>query len=115
MNSLPRRPSFKTGDWVVYRKQKSGTHPGPRAKIVGAAEKGDSYAYLVDKYWIVVRVTAEQLTLRTRRGKLHEIDPQDPRLRRANWWQRLTLKNRFREIDPTPLPDSSPPSSTTPE
>ncbi|HAN97385.1 MAG TPA: hypothetical protein DCQ98_08130 [Planctomycetaceae bacterium] len=96
---------YAVGDWVVYRKQKRGTHPAPRAKIVGAAEKGDSYAYLIDKYWIVVRVSPGKLTLRTRRGKLHEIEGDDPRLSKANLWQRWTLGYRYRSIDATPLAD----------
>lgn len=95
--------TYQLGDWVVYRKQKRGNHPGPRAKIIGAAEKGDSYAYLVDKHWVVVRVDGEQLTVRTRRGKLHLISRTDPRLHKASWWERWMLAQRFKAIDATPL------------
>jgi hypothetical protein len=33
--------------------------------------------------------------LMTRRGKTHTVDPDDPRLRGASWWERLFAKNRF--------------------
>jgi len=95
----PVRTHWNPGDWVVYRKQKRSSRPGPRARIIGAAEKGDTYAYLVDKYWVVVKVAEGRLTLRTRRGKLHEIDSDDPRLRKANLWERWALGHRFRAID----------------
>ena len=97
------KPRFSLGDWVIYRKQKRSARPGPRAQIVGVAEKGDSYAYLVDKYWVVVQVTPGRVTVRTRKGKLHEIEMEDPRLRRANWWERWWLRERFRELNGRPL------------
>ena len=91
---------FSQGDWVVYRMQKSGSTPGPRASNMVAAEKGETYSYTVDKYWVVQEVLDEQsLLLRTRRGKRHVIDCHDPRLKKANWFQRVAWGGRFRSVE----------------
>lgn len=89
--------NYRPGDWVVYTKQKFSTSPGKRAQDVTPAEKGDSYTYVVDKFWVVAGISDEgQLRLRTRRGKEHLVDPADPMLRRAHWWERLIYAARFR-------------------
>ena len=91
---------LKHGDWVIYRKQKSSTSPGARATDVHPASRGDTYHYLVDKFWIVEEVIdGKQILLRTRRGKQNTIDANDPRLRRPRWWERLLYRNRFRSIE----------------
>ncbi len=87
---------FHAGDWVVYTKQKVSESPGKRAQEISAAEKGDSYTYVVDKYWTVSEALANgQLRLRTRRGKQHLVDSADPMLRRARWWEKLLYYRRF--------------------
>jgi hypothetical protein len=92
---------FKAGDWVVYRKQKTSRSPGPRARETRAARKGDFYNYVVDKYWVVGNVLdGGQVELRTRRGKQHVVPSNDPRLRKAHWWERLMHAARFRSIRP---------------
>jgi hypothetical protein len=84
--------TFRTHDVVVFRKQKHGAHPGVRAHDVRPAPLGEDYDYLIDKYWIVVRVTDDgQLLLRTPGGKLHEISVGDPNLRRLTLRERLWL------------------------
>src|SRR5690348_10438446 len=84
------------GDVVVYRKQKSSLHPGHHARDIRPALHGDSYTYLVEKYWRVVAVQPDHtLVVRTRRGKLHTLAANDPNLRRAHWWERLLLWHRF--------------------
>jgi hypothetical protein len=35
------RNGMQSGDWVIYRKTKFSTHPGPRAQNVLPAERGD--------------------------------------------------------------------------
>ncbi|WP_372720957.1 hypothetical protein [Novipirellula sp.] len=88
--------SFRPGDWVIYRKQKSSTTPGPRAENVHAASKGNLYRYTVDKYWVVESITEEgRVLLRTRRGKRHTADPNDPQLRKARFWVRWLYRDRF--------------------
>jgi hypothetical protein len=92
--------AWKPGEWVVYRKQKASPAPGPRARQVTPAEKGEVYHYLVDKYWVVCQVRAEgNVLLRTRRGKTHVVRSDDPRLRRARWWERWFLAARFPRLD----------------
>ena len=87
---------MKPGEWVVYRKQKSSTAPGPRARAVSAAPNGDLYTYQVEKYWAVERVLSDgQVRLVTRTGKIHTVPSSDPRLRRATWLERLILGSRF--------------------
>ena len=92
------RRQYKIGDWVIYRKQKHSTQPGPRAQDVSAAPKGEEYHYVVDKFWIVADVAEAELTVRTRRGKQHVLAADDPNLRHARWWERLVYRQRFVEI-----------------
>ena len=86
------RPSFSERDLVVYEKSKHGTHPGRRARDIRPASAGDTYRYLVTKYWIIERVPPSgRLTLRTPGGKRPEIERYDPSLRRATWLELLWL------------------------
>ncbi|MEX0716209.1 MAG: hypothetical protein WD066_06475 [Planctomycetaceae bacterium] len=88
--------AYKPGDPVVYRKSKFSNHPGPRAKSIDPAPRGETYSYVVDKFWTVAGVTEdERLLLRTRRGKEHVVNPGDPNLRHARWWERLFCAHRF--------------------
>lgn len=92
--------TLRPGDWVIYRKQKVSTSPGPRAEATVPAPKGDTYHYVVEKYWLVNGIHADgNLQLVTRRGKTHVVAPNDPRLRRARWWERLLYADRFRSVE----------------
>jgi hypothetical protein len=100
---------WKPGDWAIYTKQKFSTVPGPRAQGVVPAAAGETYSYLVDKYWIVESVLEDgSLRLRTRRGKQHTIPPDDPRLRPVRWWERWLLAGRFRAIESSSADDPAP-------
>ena len=91
---------WSKGDWVIYRKSKVSTSPGPRATNVVASRKGDSYTYIVDKFWVVDELLpAGELRMRTARGKLHVVRQDDPSLRRPSLVQRLVWRNRFRQIE----------------
>lgn len=91
--------NYRTGDWVIYRKTKHSEHPGPRARNVKPTPRGDLYAYTVDKFWVVAEVLQDgRLRLRTRLGKEHLVDADDPQLHRARWWERLVYKQRFRAV-----------------
>ena len=93
------RRAFKPGDLVVFRRWKSTTHPGRRAQDVEATRRGDLYNYFVEKAWIVQSVQADgTLQLRTRRGKTHVLDPNDPNLRHASLWDRVRYRARFAEL-----------------
>jgi hypothetical protein len=97
--------SFRSGDWVVFRRAKTTTHPGPRARDVQATTHGDDYSYFVDKFWIVDAVLPDgNLLLRTRRGKTHTIRADDPNLRHATLWERLRYRARFIELASTDRP-----------
>lgn len=88
--------TYSVGDLVVYRKSKRSTAPGPRAKNIQPATHGEEYGYSVDKYWRVARMNDEgKVVVVTRRGKVHELDPDDHSLRQAQWWERLFLSGRF--------------------
>ena len=96
------RVMFRPGEPVIYSVTKTSTQPGPRAKAIFPAPGGDEYHYEVDKFWIVAAIRDDgKLVLRTRRGKEHVIDPQDPLLRRARWWERLVYRSRFPQFDLT--------------
>ena len=93
--------NLKAGDKVVFAKDKASLSPGKRAKEVSPARKGDEYNYIVEKYWTVKQVRADgSVVLVTRRGKEHSVSLDDPRLRRANLWERLTLSSRFPKLEP---------------
>jgi hypothetical protein len=90
---------LKPGDPVVYHMSKVSTDPGPRAHDVHPAEFGETYRYLVDKYWKVADVlTTGQVVLVTRRGKRHVVTADDPRLRPARWWERWLYRRRFPDL-----------------
>ena len=90
---------YHPGDWVIFRKEKHSTSPGPRAENIHAAPKGDDYYYQVDKFWVVAETRADgKVVLRTRRGKTHVVKANDPHLRRARWWERLLYRNRFPSV-----------------
>lgn len=99
LGRLEMRQAYAPGDWVVYRKSKRSSTPGPRAQHVVASSKGEKYSYVVDKFWVVESVLpGDQLLMRTRRGKCHQISAEDPNLRRANWFWRLVYRHRFLEV-----------------
>ena len=93
-------PAFKTGDWAIYRRQKVSSSPGPRAQQTSAAPRGELYSYVVEKYWVVETIQDDgRICLRTRRGKQHVVEADDPRLRKPNWWERWWLSARFRAVE----------------
>jgi hypothetical protein len=84
---------------VIYRKSKQSPIPGPRARQVSPSSRGETYSYLVDKFWIVAEVVDEaHLRLRTRRGKEHVIAADDRSLRRIRFWERWLYHQRFAEV-----------------
>lgn len=89
-------PNYRIGDRVVYTLDKYTDSPGRRAKNVFPAPYGESYQYQVDKYWLVLDVQPDgHVVLQTRRGKLHVVAVDDPRLRKASWFERLWRGHRF--------------------
>ena len=88
---------FQVGDKVVYTKTKTSTHPGPRAQDIHPATQGESYRYVVDKYWRVANILegGGRLEIVTRTGKRRELSADDPNLRKATWLERWRLRNRF--------------------
>lgn len=87
---------LKPGDFVVYRKSKRSTRPGPRAQEIRPAPSGDDYSYNVEKLWVIVAVRPDgNVVARTRKGKEHFLSSDDPALRKAKWWERLLLRRRF--------------------
>lgn len=91
--------NYQAGDWVVYRKTKYSTQPGPRAQNISPSQHGEKYAYTVDKYWVVADVLGDgRLVLHTRRGKEHTVSADDPGLHRARWWERLLYRSRFASV-----------------
>lgn len=87
---------FNRDDRVVYTRDKYTSSPGPRAKNVVAAPNGESYQYQVDKFWIVSDIRSDgRLVLQTRTGKTHLAAPDDPRLRKASWYERIFRAAQF--------------------
>lgn len=87
---------YQPGDPVIFSVSKSSTHPGPRAEEIHPAAHGDTYSYLVPKYWrIVERRPDGSLVLLTRRGKRRTVQVGDPRLRPPTLWERWFHGHRF--------------------
>lgn len=87
---------FQVDDRVVYRKTKCSVHPGQNARLVAPASNGDEYSYCVDKFWVVVSVFPDgALLAKTRRGKLHRLNPDDPNLRHATLLESFFDWSRF--------------------
>lgn len=92
--------NWKSGDWAVYRKSKRGANPGRRAAQVVASSKGETYRYLVDKFWVVDDVLPDgKLRLVTAKGKVHVIESDDPNLRRPGLLQRFLWRERFAMVE----------------
>lgn len=88
--------ALKVGDPVIFVVSKSSVDPGPRAKHVHPAPAGETYSYQVDKFWTVSEVRSDgHVVLITRRGKQHDVELADPRLRPARWWERWLYRSRF--------------------
>jgi hypothetical protein len=93
------RRQYRPGEAVIFRMGKHSTSPGPRAVHVHPASRGEFYSYEVDKFWVVQDVRPDgMLVVRTRRGKQHVISADDPRLRPPTWWERLTCRHRFPDL-----------------
>ena len=98
---------FAIGDRVIYTRDKYSNRPGPRAKNVSPTPHGETYAYQVDKFWVVSEFLPDgSIVLQTRRGKKHVVAANDPRLRKARWWERLFYAGRF-PVPASPLTDTA--------
>lgn len=75
-------PRFQIADRVVYRITKTSLHPEPEARLIAPAENGDGYSYCVDQDCVIVSVLADgTLVVKSCCGGLHQLNPDDPRLR----------------------------------
>jgi len=93
--------TYKPGEHVIYRVTKLSSSPGPRASDVTPEPRGEHYQYEVDKFWVVAQIPDEKhLVLKTRRGKEHLVDADDPRLRHARWWEWLRWRHKFPSLQP---------------
>ena len=73
-NILAHFMKWETHDLVVYSKQKHSVSPGPRAREVDAATRGETYSYTVDKFWVIKQLIEDgQLLLITRFTKMIRI------------------------------------------
>lgn len=87
---------LKAGNFVVYQKEKTSTHPSLRAEKIFPSRHGDTYSYVIRKFWKVLRVSDDDtIEVETRRGKRRVLAYGDHRLSKAGLWQRLFFKDRF--------------------
>jgi hypothetical protein len=87
---------FRVGDPVVYHKTKSSTSPGKRARQVYPLAHGESYHYVVDKFWKVTSINNDgTIEVVTRTGKKHTLPVTDPNIRKARALQQLLFRKRF--------------------
>lgn len=103
-----RTEPFQRGDPVIFTKTKFSVHPGPRAEDITPSTHGESYSYLVKKFWTVLEREEERILVQTRNGKRHWINLDDPALRAPTWWEMIRFRDRFPVIDEV---DSPPPKA----
>jgi hypothetical protein len=88
--------TVKTGEFVVFRKLKTSSHPSPRAQNIHPARHGECYSYIIDKFWKVVQVFDDDtIEIETRRGKRHRLNTNTPLLRKVGLWDRWVFRKRF--------------------
>jgi len=87
---------IKVGEFVVFSKLKTSSHPSPRAKAIRPAQHGEYYSYIIDKFWKVVQVfDDETIEVETRRGKRHRLNKNTPLMRKAGLLHQLLSRHRF--------------------
>ena len=87
---------IKTGEFVIFSKPKMSTHPSPRAKEIYPAQHGDTYSYIIEKFWKVVRILDDNtIEIETRRGKRRRLNKDTPLLRKPGLLERFVFRNRF--------------------
>ena len=88
--------TYKVGDFIVFRKWKSSTHPSPRAKETYPSKHGDTYTYGIDKYWKVVEIIdGDTIEVETRRGKRHRLSLKTAKFRKMNFLDRWLMGREF--------------------
>ena len=63
---MPQR--YRVGDPVIFIVSKISAQPGPRAQDVRPAPHGDTYNYIVEKYWRVRELLPDGRLLRMTPG-----------------------------------------------
>ena len=93
---------FKIGDYVIFRRLRSANRPSRKATRIRPSLRGESYAFVVNKYWIVDDLIDDEelVLLRTPKGKTISVSIHDPSLRHATIVERWLYRRRF----PHPLP-----------
>ena len=87
---------LKIGDFVIFSKPKTSSHPSQRAKEIHPAQHGDTYSYVIEKFWKVVRVFDDDtIEIETRRGKRNRLNANTPLLRKVGLFGRLIFRNRL--------------------
>lgn len=90
------RGKFHTGAPIVYRVVETSTCPGPEARDIHPAERGELYYYLTHKYWRVEQVRQDGwIVALTPLMEHHYLRRDDPNLRKANLFERLRYAARF--------------------
>jgi hypothetical protein len=87
---------LRPGAPIVYRMVATSTCPGPEAREVHPAKKGELYYYLTNKYWRVEEVRTDgSIVARTPLMEQHILRRGDPNLRKAGLLERLRYGSRF--------------------
>lgn len=94
-----RTAQLQKGDPIIFIKTKFSSHPGPRAENIDPASHGETYSYLVKKFWTVLECRNDHLVVQTRRGKKHRVNLHDPALRAPSWWEQIRYRERFPTLD----------------
>ena len=90
---------YVVGDHIIYRKQKASPHPSRRARNIRPSDYGETYSYLVEKYWVVSAVLDDGcIEVMTRTGKLHYLRADDPNLRQPSLIERWFYRDRFPQL-----------------
>lgn len=102
-----RTGNFQKGDRIIFAKTKFGPHPGPRAEDIDPSLHGETYSYLVKKFWAVLVCEDDRVLVQTRTGKRHWIDLDTPGLRAPTWWEQIKYRERFPIVEDGELPQKA--------
>ena len=102
-----RTEQFQKGDRIIFTKTKFGPSPGPRAEDIDPSLHGETYSYLVKKFWTVLDLEGDRLLVQTRTGKRHWVDLDDPGLRAPTWWEQIKYRERFPAIEDQDQPKAA--------
>jgi hypothetical protein len=92
---------FALNDWIIHSRQETSNHPEPGAHHVHPSTRGDSYSYMTDELWQIVRVNPDGTASAIGPdGTVHHVRAYDPHVHKASRWRRRQMRRRLHRRKP---------------